>query len=147
MNRRSVLQFLGAVPVMGRGLESKLKHDLMSGRLSSIQGVSGLMEAPQGEWKSLEKPGSPISSSPISNSFAMQLPWFRDELRSLLCERHRYVPMLDPDLAVLRSVSLSAKIYYQRQRNVDRSMVSMTSDPTWVRINNLWSKVRGLIGG
>jgi|SRR5882672_2119733 len=149
MNRRSVLRFLGAVPVMGRGLESKLKHDLMSGQLSSIQGVSGLsggIEVSQGAWIPSNKSDS-ISSSPFNNSLAMQIPWFRDELRSLLYEQHHHVGSLDPDLAVLRSLSLSAKICYQRQRNVDRAISSTVCDPSWLRINNLWSKVRGLIGG
>jgi hypothetical protein len=40
----------------------------------------------------------------------------RRELESIYYERERQVSAIDPDIACLRSVSLSAKIAYQRER-------------------------------
>lgn len=56
---------------------------------------------------------------------------FRKELESIYYERERSVSSIDPDIAVYRSFSLSAKIAYQRERNVARQVAALTDGNGW----------------
>ncbi len=139
MNRRNALKLLGSLPVIGPKLAPGLAAKLASEQKAAVQsgvGISGFAS---------DTPPSIGPNASTRYQLAMQLPWFRDELRSLLLEQNRKVGRLDPDLAVLKSVSLSAKIYYQRQRNVEAGMKEYTTEPVWSRVNSLFSKVCGLI--
>lgn len=49
---------------------------------------------------------------------ALNMPGLRSQLESYYFESNKTVNRIDPDLAVLRSFSLNAKIAFQRQRNV-----------------------------
>lgn len=53
---------------------------------------------------------------------ALKMPGLRSQIESLFYENNRCVSRIDPDIAVLRSFSLNAKIAFQRQRNVASDM-------------------------
>lgn len=53
---------------------------------------------------------------------AVNIPGLREKVESYFFENNRCVSRIDPDLAVLRSFSLNAKIAFQRQRNVAADM-------------------------
>lgn len=57
---------------------------------------------------------------------ALQDPDIRREVLSECYARQRVIHMLDPDIANKRSWSDMAKITFQRQRNVERELESMT---------------------
>lgn len=137
MNRRSMLKLLGSLPVVGPGLTRKISSEASAAGLAKLN-TSGLQyESPVPD---TQEPNFP------QRQLAIQLPWVRQELEQLFLERNARVSSLDPDLAVLKSVSLSAKICYQRQRNVQRDIVKYTSSPNWMRIDELFAKVRGILG-
>jgi hypothetical protein len=68
----------------------------------------------------------------------------RPQLERLIYEEERYIGRIDPDLAVLRSFSLSAKIAFQRQKNVALRIEQMQQEWPWQRLNKL---VKGGIVG
>lgn len=138
MNRRSMLKLLGSVPVVGPDLARKLSSEASAAGLAKIH-TSGL------QYESSEPPSTDETNF-TQRQLAIQLPWVRQELEQLMLERNTRVSTLDPDLAVLKSVSLSAKICYQRQRNVQRDIVKYTSSPNWMRVDQLFAKVRGILG-
>jgi hypothetical protein len=45
--------------------------------------------------------------------------------------KHRQIAAVDPDIEVYRSFSPMAKITYQRQRNVDRELIAISTEPQW----------------
>lgn len=143
MNRRKVLGLLGAVPVVGPSLAAKLQHETKSAGLAAIQtnGLSygssgGVPPAEMGEF-------TPLALQ--QKRLAMQLPWVRSAVEEALREQCHYVGALDPDLAILKSVSLSAKICYQRQRNIERAINSYGREQPWMKLQSLWHKISGII--
>ncbi|MGE0751839.1 MAG: hypothetical protein AB7F39_06740 [Variibacter sp.] len=76
----------------------------------------------------------------------LELPAYRDKLTSLLYEENRVVNRIDPDLAVLKSFSLAAKIAFQRQRDVERQLAYQYGGKLtpWGRIQKLISRAAGL---
>jgi hypothetical protein len=139
MNRRNVLSLLGSLPVVGPKLAPQLAQKLADDNKAALLGgvrASGLGPPPT----PLEGQGHYTQ-----RQLALQLPWVRDELRSLFYERHHTISYLDPDLAVLKSVSLSAKICYQRQRNVEREINEFVTVPIWHRMSTLLDKIRSLL--
>jgi hypothetical protein len=65
-------------------------------------------------------------------------------VRAMLFEQHKVVTVLDTDLAVNRSFSLSAKIAFQRQRNVDAELKRMTAEH-W--LEHPWGIIHKFLGG
>ncbi len=65
---------------------------------------------------------------------AFNNPLTRQVIESHLFESERSVYAIDPDLACLKSLSMSAKITYQRRRNVQRRIDQMTLDYPWNRL-------------
>ena len=139
LNRRSMLRLMSSVPVVGPRLASKLAAEATAGKLSQLS-TSGL-----GAGTSLP-PNDDNTTTLDQRRLALQIPWVRQELEQLLVERNRLVYRIDPDLAVLQSVSLSAKIYYQRQRNIQRQLESYRTQEPWTRIESLFAKVSKLLG-
>jgi len=94
-----------------------------------------------------EVPSVQAAQSPLSPPWAKALAnaTIRKDLESIYFERERGVSHIDHDLAVLRSVSLSAKITYQRERNVRRSMDGLVDEQGWYgRFAKIAKKVAGL---
>mgnify|MGYP001557758136 FL=1 len=141
MNRRSVLGLLGSVPVVGPTLAAKLQHEKLSGELSGLQtdGLSYGTGAPS--------PPDEYSVAALRQKrAAMQLPWIREVVEASMRDQTRYVGTLDPDLAILKSVSLSAKICYQRERNVQRAISEYGREPSWLTLQSLWQKISSFGG-
>lgn len=139
MNRRSVLQLFGSVPVVGPSLARKLAAEETASKLAKI-GTSGL------QYRDTSPPVEHYHPTLDQKRIALQIPWFRTELEQLIAERNRHVNVIDADLTVLRSVSLSAKIYYQRQRNIQRDLRHHTEAPAYERIDRLFSGIKKLLG-
>lgn len=55
----------------------------------------------------------------------------KSKLESLYYERERVISRIDPDIACHRSISLSAKIAYQRERNVQREISGLVDKEGW----------------
>lgn len=55
----------------------------------------------------------------------------------LIEESTKQVNRIDPDIAVHKSISLAAKIVYQRQRNVANELRMWEIGSFWERRNNL----------
>lgn len=75
---------------------------------------------------------------------ALRFPQAREVVTHLLYEEERLVGRIDPDLAVMRSFSLNAKIAFQRQRNVERRLAGMGHEYPYQRINRAIFKVLGI---
>ncbi len=86
----------------------------MVGLGTAVNGGIGFPGASNAQWAKI-----------IANSAA------RKELESLYFESERNVSQIDPDISVLRSISLSAKIAYQRQRNVSKRLDGLMDVEGW----------------
>lgn len=137
--RRRMLGFLGMAPLAGRqALEEGAKHLAGIGKSGSfptadLRDALDLRGAPsQGVCASVDTPVSDYWAQKklreTTLRAALAIPASRAEIESILYEDQRMVWNLDPDLAVLRSISLSAKIAYQRQRNVARQLENALLD-------------------
>ena len=115
-SRRGFLKLLPAVPVAVGALTAKARALTGAGVLDS----AGLGAGPQ----SFAAVGVPMPDQPgLQGSALMRLlrkiglpSWKRAEIRRMA----RYSRQIDPDLAALRSVSLSAMVRMQWQRNERR---------------------------
>ncbi|MCC6775652.1 MAG: hypothetical protein IT537_03290 [Hyphomicrobiales bacterium] len=91
-------------------------------------------------------PGCPPNSSdsvasPEQMRTALLNPFLRREIEALLYEGNRRIGAIDHDIAVMRSFSLSAKIVYQRQRNVKERIKELRDgDGYWP-----WQKIQRLV--
>jgi hypothetical protein len=138
--RRGFLRLMSAAPFAG-----KAAAEHAAARLSGISG-QGLVPGPvmYGSSGSTAGPVSSSDPSPEQVSRAMLIPGNRQRFIDMLWEEAYDVTYIDPDIAVHRSVSLAAKIAYQRQRNVQRRYERFTKGYPWSRINNFLSKFVGI---
>lgn len=143
MNRRKVLGLLGSMPVVGPSLTAKWQHETKSAGLAAIQ-TNGLSYGSSGGMPPAEM-GENTVPALQRKRIAMQLPWVREAVEDAFREQCHYVGALDHDLAILKSVSLSAKICYQRQRNIERAIAGYGAEEPWVKLNSLWHKITGII--
>lgn len=89
---------------------------------------------------------------PMGGQGVTQLQWRgilstvagREEVRRVIYEDERTIARIDPDLAVLKSVSLSAKIAYQRERNVERRLSSMEDEWPWQKLETIGKRFIGI---
>ncbi len=133
-SRRKVLGMLSSMPVVGRSLASKFQSEAAASSLAGLAGAGSL--------------AGPQECAPPNRKFpeiTMKLPWVQDALRDLYYEQNRRVGYIDPDLAVLKSFSLNAKICFQRQRNVERQLLEVVEEPFWKRWDKLMAKIHGFI--
>lgn len=117
--RRRMLSIIAGVPIVGP-LATKLALDqqtmLTTGIAQSVGQTSwGMYGQPQGGQ-------TPNISRPLNYPAMFNVPWFKSEVESVFYEEHRRVSFIDHDIACLRSLSMSAKIAFQRQRNVKNAM-------------------------
>lgn len=69
-----------------------------------------------------------------------KLPGFVEEQ---LREQAKYISTLDPDIAVLRSFSLNAKVAWQRERNYERLIATAHRQGPWETAMQAFEKVAG----
>lgn len=127
--RRGFLRVLSATPLAARAMAEQA-----AGQIAGISpnGLSGL----GGVGASFPE-SSNAAPSPQEIEGALGVPANRRALLDLIYEEERVVNSIDPDLAVLRSFSLNAKICFQRQRNVERRLRQMTKGYPWRRLDAL----------
>lgn len=132
MNRRGVLKLLGVSPAAGPGVVSKLIDEVKRAEAQRAgQDLPAMAYPPYG-------PGSVPDEK---MKLTLRLPWVQSMLRELIEEECMHVSSIDQDLAVLRSVSMAAKICYQRKRNIERRMKQFQFGSNYSRIENF---LRGL---
>lgn len=135
--RRNFLRGAVAAPFAAKKVAEQTAASLSRLSVGSVgagQIGYGLNEVP-----SVQAPLSPPWAKALANAT------IRKDLESIYFERERGVSQIDPDLAVLRSVSLSAKITYQRERNVRRAMDGLVDENGWYgRFAKIAQKVAGL---
>lgn len=136
LGRRKFLALMGMAPAAAP-LVAKAALEKEAATYAGIKGLNDLA-APM--------PESPVSGAPEKASRVLRTilsdKKMRDEFESLTYESYRHISALDPDIACLRSYSLAAKIAFQRQRNVARSINNDLHGWPWQRLNgflNRWS--------
>ena len=128
MNRRRVLQTLGIGAVQAPLLAKKAAEDAAAG-LARVGSVGNSIDgcAPQAFGAETHK----------KFKQAVNLG-FRKQIEAILYEEEKHVHYIDYDIAVMKSVSLSAKIVYQRKRNVERRIRFMELGTySWDRLDNM----------
>lgn len=133
--RRSALALFGLAPAAApiaakRALDFETKQ-LMAG---------GFGGAGAGAPSSSEEGATPTQDQ---KRLALRIPVVRSELTSLLYEEQQGYNGLDPDLACLHSMSLNARLAFQRQRNVQRRLKEIEKGWIWQRFDKT---VLGAIG-
>lgn len=133
--RRGFLRFLPAVPFAAHSAADQIGREL-----AGIE-ISGLARGGYGSPKGSETSAA-MEVTTAQISAACKIPGLRKQIESLAFEGNRYVSRIDPDLAVLRSFSLNAKVTFQRQRNVAREMAD--KDGSYI---SGWNKLVKLVTG
>lgn len=125
-----MLQLLGASPVVGKSIAKFKIEDLTA--TAGRQYITGGDVAP-----------SAYAASPDAKfRLALKLPLVRDQLMKLIAEECHFVASIDPDIAILKSVSMSAKIVYQRKRNIARRLEAIENGQVWHRLESFISNLR-----
>lgn len=124
--RRGFLKLLPATPFAVRTAAEETARTI-----SKIE-VSGV-----GQDNSIGARGLPStclsSTDPSADQWrtALRNLGLREQIESLIYENNRFVNRIDPDIAVLRSYSLNAKIAFQRQRNVALDLKNFEGDGSY----------------
>lgn len=129
--RRRFFGFLGTAPLAARAAAEKTASD-----------ISGVWLNPPGYGQGT--PASQAQLPPDQIRSALLNLRTKRMVEEILYEEERNISRIDPDLAVLRSFSLNAKVTFQRQRNVEWRLRNMQSGWTWDRIDRLLKKAVGL---
>lgn len=125
--RRGFLRALSATPLAAKAMADQAAGQLAGLNTESLAGLGSNGCAPP----------SSAEPSPAAVDGALRFAPNRQALLDLLYEEERVVTRIDPDLAALKSLSLNAKICFQRQRNVERRIQQMTKGYTWRRLDTL----------
>lgn len=142
MNRRRALALFARAPIVG-AIAGKQIADEAVGKLIS-GGHSGLLSGLGASGVTQPAGTSKIALSHTHYQAALRLPAVRSVIEAMLYEESRTVHAIDPDIAVMRSFSLAAKVAYQRQRNVARRLQDMQNPYPWQRITAIVARALGL---
>jgi hypothetical protein len=134
------------VSSVGAPLAARMEAQKAAARIASVT-LPGLSGNNGGGIPATDKPGGYIS--PENKKLALTFPTVKKELESILYQAHSQIYRIDHDLAIKKSFSLSAKITFQRQRNVEASMEEHFVGPSWARLDNFWAQIakRFFLGG
>lgn len=138
MNRRGFFKLLGVAPVAAKAAAdaeiakvTTLGNGFVAPHL--LQGANG--------------GGFPGSSSFDNNRLAaaayMKLKGLPEHVREQLWRNATYVGALDPDLAALKSFSMSVKILTQRERNFQRALEAQEHSFWYARASGLFRAATG----
>lgn len=141
-NRRGFFGVLASAPIAVKSAADAAKAEMSGLKLPPVSWFSPDDVPPS---------GMPFSNEPIPlDAVAKVLSdrQSRAQLESVLFEQERakYGIFLDPDIACHRSHSLNAKIAFQRRRNVQRRLKSMTEGSVWNKAEKLLQKLTGIKG-
>lgn len=119
---------VGAARVTAEKVASELSGVSLSGGMSLVQGISSSSDEP----------------TSLQTRLALANPFTRRTVEALIYQEERSPSRIDPDLAVLKSVSFSAKVTLQRQRNVKARLAHMEHGWPWLRITNTIKDALGM---
>lgn len=145
MNRRLFIQALSRSPVVaaiaGKAITERAAIDL-AGISTGFTGSNG--DHPQGSAGGLKGESNIGDSEPSPQQWKLLLQnkLVRTQVESIFYEDYRIIRRIDPDLAVLRSLSLNAKVTFQRQRIVARQLEQI-GEPyrsAWFQVRQLAQK-------
>lgn len=139
LSRRKAMGLLGAIPVVGPAMAAKLQNEAKASSLIGMMADGRVFEPPPLTEEATDIPA-------IQRNLMLQIPWVKEQLEEVIRERTRYIGSIDPDLAVLKSISLSAKIYYQRQRTAKRLYDDFGKAPSYYKNQNLIRRAKKLVG-
>ena len=118
IGRRKFLQALGAAPVAAPLLAKQAAEDQIA-RLTRVGSLSAVVDI---------APCAPSPDRDTVGKFKQALTLgFKKQIESIMYAEEQHVGYIDHDIAVLKAVSLSAKITYQRKRNVERRLKEMST--------------------
>jgi hypothetical protein len=151
MNRRAFIQTLSRSPIVatiaGKAITERAAMDL-AGISTGLYGGGGVDEAPKdtGDYPKIQGKEC-VEPTPQQWKLFLNNKLFRSEVETLLYDDYRTIHRIDPDLAVLRSLSLNAKIAFQRQRIVNRELeqLGQVYNSRWGRIRRLGEKYLKLL--
>lgn len=124
ISRRSAASLIGALPFVGGALQGNM------GQGAAINKAVGTASSQLGVGEG-QKPVEPRMPHWKAARLALKEPWIRDLARSVAFQQHRYISSIDPDIEVYRSFSPMAKITFQRQRNVEREIENIGTEPAY----------------
>ena len=136
--RRTFFGWMTATP-----LAAKAAADAEIGRLTAMRDVPGLGDA------SVElATGYPAETEPYSKRLIGAADYIKAfgvplEVDARLRNDAKYVISLDPDIACMRSWSMSFKILCQRHRNYERSLEAITRGAKHERAKSLLKSMLG----
>jgi hypothetical protein len=138
--RRKFFGMVGTAPLAARGAAEAVTRQLagIGAGLSYNTGVFTQPMAAQGQ------AGQLLGFQKLRQEAfkrAVALPQWRGEIESILYQQYRQIGNIDPDIAVMRSFSLSAKIAFQRQRVVARALKhDVMEEPTCWQQMSQWTE-------
>lgn len=146
-HRRSFLKILGLAPA-GAHLAAK---EVMDASVMKLSGMSVATAGSAGNDYLMDAPAkvSGPSLTPRHYEMALKIPSIRRKVEDIV-RREVSVEQIDYDLASKRSYSLAAKVCFQRQRNVERRLESLTQSWSYNAIPDeisSWAKFAGIFLG
>jgi hypothetical protein len=153
LRRRGFLQALATAPFVAKQAAEQAAMGLMNGKTIGAEHMAPPNDLVRSALSAThaggiaQGPSNPAKLDRLSEKAARQIlklalndPDIKRELNSLMMQTHRTVAWLDTDLAMNRSMSLAAKICFQRQRNVARDL-QQELDRT-----NPWTRMQRFVG-
>ena len=151
-SRRSFAKLLATAPLVGRQASQVGRHLMMGGGVPPSSrppgGYSFGGEAAQSA--QLANPAAPRQSLMPewqAARLAKKVPQLFEIMRDEAARNARYIHYIDPDIDVHRSISLAAKIFYQRQRNIARELDHIGEEPSWHRASKIGEFIRKTVWG
>lgn len=151
VGRRNFLKLLGVSPIAAKVARDEAAQKLV-GQVRYRHETSTLEQVGALDY------GVP-QTAPQTNSYlttaqrqallarALQVPALRAELESALYAARRGNSVLDPDLAVLRSYSMMAKLTFQRQRDVQAEIdASIKGMSPWDAVGKWSERILKMVG-
>lgn len=120
MNRRGALGILSGLPFAAKAVAQEATSRAGMG----AQGYAGGLTASE----QLAIPSKPIVEQAAATRMIFGDAEALTEIRNELYAENRYVPVIDPDIAIMKSWSDMAKITFQRQRNVERALAELQEE-------------------
>ncbi len=133
-SRRGFLGALTAAPVVGPLAAKKLAEDEAK-KLMEVKSVPYMAPSTSGVMSAIS------CQEQKTRQISLVTKLFKDEIMEMIRREQKLVLSLEHDLASNRSMSLAAKIYVQRQRNIQRRYDDLVAgDQMWDAVNSFLSK-------
>lgn len=145
ISRRSAAALIAGFPFAGKAVARELVGQTAPVGMGAISGGMSTAAAPS-DYYAGQSLKSDVCRGPVmqeweASRLALAHPQMRKLMLAAAYAKHRSIAIVDPDIEVYRSFSPMAKITFQRQRNVDREIEQITTEPQW----NLLSQARDFV--